>query len=71
MIKRRCKDTNTRKSGLPSARVSYKFAAYIHADAELALIWTKRLTNDINLHLFKTLDEAILDIVVQEELISL
>lgn len=72
-IKRRRKDTNRRKGGLPSIPVSYTFAAYydgIHADADLALICTKRLTDDINLHCFKTLDEDILDILVQEEELS-
>jgi hypothetical protein len=51
----------------------YKFAAYyddIHADTGLTLIWTKRLTDDINLNCFKTLDEDVLDILVPEEELS-
>lgn len=68
--KRRRKDTDRRKGGLPSVHVSYKFAASydgIHTDADLALIWTTHLTDYINLHNFKTLDEDILDILVPEE----
>lgn len=34
---------------------------------DIALIWTKRLTEDMNLHCFKTLDKDILDILVPEE----
>ena len=72
-LKRRRKDTNKKKGSSPKVRVSYKFAAYydgIHADTDLALIWTKRLTDDINLNCFKTLDEDVLDILVPEEELS-
>jgi hypothetical protein len=38
-------------------RVSYKFAAYhdgVHAGTDLALVWTKRLTDYINSNCFQT-----------------
>ena len=71
-LKRRRKDTN-KKTGSFRIRTSYKFAAYydgIHADKDLALIWTKRLTDDINFNCFKTLNEDVLDIHVTEEELS-
>ena len=73
-MKRFRKDTN-KKTGSFRIRTSYKFAAYydgIHADKDLALIWTKRLTEDINFNCCKTLNEDVLDIhVTEEELRSL
>lgn len=69
-IKRRRKDINKRKGNTPRVRVSYKFAAYydgIHADTDLALIWTKRLTDDINANCFKPSEDDILEIHVPEE----
>lgn len=71
-LNRRRKDTN-KKTGSFRIRTSYKFAAYydgIHADKDLALIWTKRLTDDINFNCFKTLNEDVLDIHVTEEELS-
>ena len=66
------KNTN-KKTDISRIRISssYKFAAYfdsIHADKVLALIWTKRLTDDINVN--KTLNEDGLDIYVTEEELS-
>lgn len=51
------------KGCLPSVRLSFNFAAYyddIHADTDLAPIWTKGLT----------LDENMLDILIPEEELS-
>lgn len=64
------KDTNRRNDGLPSVRLSHKFGAYydsIHANTNLALIWTQRLTDNIILDCFYTLGENILDILAPEE----
>ena len=51
-------------------RVSYKFAAYydgVHAGTDLALVWTRRLTDDINRNCFQTSEKDVLELHVPEE----
>lgn len=69
-ITRRRKDTDNRKKKNNGVRISYKFSVFydgIHPGTELALIWSRRLTEDINRSCFRVLPEDILDIHVSEE----
>lgn len=69
-ITRRRKDTDNRKKKNNGVRISYKFSVFydgIHPGTELALIWSRRLTEDINRSCFRVLPADILDIHVPEE----
>lgn len=68
-ITRRRKDTDKRKKKNNGVRISYKFSVLydgVHPGTELALIWSRRLTEDINRNCFRAAAEDILDIEVSE-----
>ena len=68
-ISRRRKDTDKRKKKNNGVRISYKFSVLydgVHFGTELALIWSRRLTEDINWNCFRAAAEDIFDIKVSE-----
>lgn len=70
-IPRRRKDTDKREKKSNGVRISYKFSVLydgVHSrpGTELALIWSRRLTEDINRNCFKAAAEDILNIEVSE-----